>query len=147
MGELQVKRVGYDLRTLSLFADFLAQIKRKKEEKKNNFDLSRYGFIYNVIKKINDEYNKEYCIKEIASSYNISHCLFIQLFKMATGQTPSKYIHMLRMEKAKNLLADTFLYITEIAEIVGYNDQLYFSRRFKKEYGCSPKTYRSDEQS
>ena len=50
----------------------------------------------------------------------------------------------LRMVNAQSLLENTEYNIGEIAEIVGYDNPLYFSRVFKKEYGVSPAQYRKN---
>ena len=56
--------------------------------------------------------------------------------------SPAQYILSLRMVNAQSLLENTDYKIGEIAEIVGYDNQLYFSRVFRKEYGVSPAQYR-----
>ena len=56
--------------------------------------------------------------------------------------SPAQYILSLRMVNAQSLLENTEYNIGEIAEIVGYDNPLYFSRVFKKEYGISPVQYR-----
>ena len=56
--------------------------------------------------------------------------------------SPTQYILSLRMVNAQSLLENTDYKIGEIAEIVGHDNQLYFSRVFRKEYGVSPVQYR-----
>lgn len=56
--------------------------------------------------------------------------------------SPAQYILSLRMVNAQSLLENTDYKIGEIAEIVGYDNQLYFSRVSRKEYGVSPAQYR-----
>lgn len=63
------------------------------------------------------------------------------LFKKNTGQSILQYITHLRMNKAKALLSTKQYTITEIAYMVGYTDVFYFSRKFKKLFGMSPKNY------
>ena len=52
------------------------------------------------------------------------------------------YVITLRMNHARRLMTQTDLAVREIAEAVGYPDQLYFSRLFKKRTGFPPSTYR-----
>jgi len=56
--------------------------------------------------------------------------------------SPAQYILSLWMVNAQSLLENTDYKIGEIAEIMGYDNQLYFSRVFRKEYGVSPVQYR-----
>lgn len=69
-------------------------------------------------------------------------CWFIQNFKKITKTTPLQYIVSLRMTNAMNLLDNTNYNISQVAEAVGYENPLYFSRLFKKNIGVSPKEYR-----
>lgn len=64
-----------------------------------------------------------------------------KLFQKEMGQTPLKYMIDLRMKKAKSMLAAAWTReysVAEVAESCGFGDALYFSRVFKKYYGCSP---------
>ena len=72
----------------------------------------------------------------------MSVCWFIRSFKRYTGVTPLQYITTIRINKAKELLKDSGYSIQEIGSLVGYDNQLYFSRMFKKQTGCSPSQYR-----
>jgi AraC-like DNA-binding protein len=68
---------------------------------------------------------------------------FIRSFKEYTGSTPTQYILSLRISNAQTLLGSTNYNITEIAEIVGYDNPLYFSRLFRKQSGMSPSEFRN----
>lgn len=67
-----------------------------------------------------------------------------KLFKKEVGVTPLEYMTGMRMKKAEALLnamrADEYT-ITEIAEMCGFDEPLYFSRVFKKNFGCPPSNY------
>ena len=56
---------------------------------------------------------------------------------------PIRYLRLLRMDRAKNLLESSFLSVKEIAFQVGLNDESHFVRDFKSTYGFSPALYRS----
>ena len=58
------------------------------------------------------------------------------------GISPQEYLLSLKMEKACNLLTNLQLSIGDVARQVGYEDQLTFSKIFKKSKGVSPKLYR-----
>ena len=67
---------------------------------------------------------------------------FIRNFKKYTGSTPMHYILSIRISNAESLLEATEYNVTEISNIVGYGNPLYFSRIFKKMKGISPTEYR-----
>ncbi len=70
---------------------------------------------------------------------------FELLFKNTVGKTPKEYIEGERMIDAVELLENTCMQISEVAEKVGYRDPLYFSRVFRKHMGKSPKQYRKEK--
>ena len=67
---------------------------------------------------------------------------FIRNFKEYTELTPTQYLLSLRISNAQTLLESTNYNVTEIADIVGYDNPLYFSRIFKKQSGMSPSEFR-----
>lgn len=93
----------------------------------------------------NENYNRNINIEEYASSRGMSVSWFIRNFKKYTGQTPMQFIVSLRINNAQLLLETTEYSINQIASIVGYDNQLYFSRLFHKQKGVSPMQYRNRE--
>ena len=92
----------------------------------------------------NENYNTKVSVDDYAESLHISTNWFIRNFKLYMKISPAQYILSLRMVNAQSLLENTEYNIGEIAEIVGYDNPLYFSRVFKKEYGVSPAQYRKN---
>lgn len=90
----------------------------------------------------NEHYSEDISIDEYAQSNHVSVSWFIRNFKHCTGSTPMQYILSKRIYNAEILLQDSTYNITEISEIVGYDNPLYFSRIFKKVKGLSPSEYR-----
>ena len=95
----------------------------------------------------NDNYNTEVNIEEYASARGMSVSWFIRSFKQYTHTTPMQYIVSRRITNAQMLLETTNYNITEIGQIVGYDNPLYFSRIFRKQKGMSPSDYRKLRQS
>lgn len=62
-------------------------------------------------------------------------------FKSVTGLTPIEYLLHVRIAKAKELMCDKIMPISEIADETGFCDQAYFNRVFKKLTGCSPTAF------
>lgn len=85
---------------------------------------------------------KDIEIEDYAKSRHMSCCWFIRCFKQQMGVPPLKYLTQIRINRARELLTGTDYTISEISEIAGYNNPLYFSKLFKKQTGVSPKAYR-----
>jgi AraC-like DNA-binding protein len=83
-------------------------------------------------------------IENIAPQINISLSRFRHLFKEETGLTPSQYLRLLRLEKAKTLLEESFLTIKEVVNAVGLTDVSHFVRSYKLRYRKTPSQSRKD---
>lgn len=92
----------------------------------------------------NERYNENISIEEYAASRHMSTSWFIRNFKQYTDVTPMQYILSIRISNAENLLKNTEYNLTEISNIIGYENPLYFSRIFKKLKGLSPSEYRKN---
>lgn len=81
-------------------------------------------------------------IEKMAIAVNLSESRLQQLFKSEVGMSPVQYLRDLRLEKAKELLENTFLYVNEIRLKVGIKDGSHFVKDFKAKYGATPSEYR-----
>ncbi len=88
--------------------------------------------------------NPEINIEQLCEVLNCSRSSLHRKITLATGMPPTKLIHAIRLERAKNLLKDCKINIAQIAYAVGYRDPNYFSRVFRKHFQISPKKYRKD---
>ncbi|THF73514.1 helix-turn-helix transcriptional regulator [Cohnella fermenti] len=89
------------------------------------------------------EYYRERITKDILGAHiGRSPNYAASLFRRATGQTISEYVHATRMKKAVYLLKDSLLTAGDISEMLGYRDVSYFNRLFKKLTGKNPSDYR-----
>ena len=77
-----------------------------------------------------------------AQGMGIGRTAFFKKVKQLTGMTPNDYIRKVRMETAADLLLTTNMTAAEIAFKVGFEDQYYFSKSFKKYFGLPPSQYR-----
>ena len=88
-------------------------------------------------------YNKDINFNLIANNMNYSSSYLTKIFCQYFNSSPSKYLISLRIQKAQHiLLHNPDLTIRQVGELVGYEDQGYFSRIFKKQTGLSPLEYR-----
>ena len=86
------------------------------------------------------DYELDKFLRTIPFSYDYLR----KLFKSEMGMTPHNYLTNLRMQLAEKLLCSSDSLeqnISQIAYVCGYSEPLYFSRVFKKHFGCSPKNY------
>ncbi len=98
--------------------------------------------IYHALSYIHKNYGSSLTIEQLAGQEHLSISRFRTLFKLRTGLSPMDYLIVLRMNRARQLMAQTDLAVGEIAVAVGYQDQMYFSRLFKKKVGLTPSEYR-----
>ncbi len=92
---------------------------------------------------IEDNIRSEITISGLCNYFNISRTSFYELSSQCLDCSVMQYIKRVRLEKAKKLLQDSKLPITQISEQVGFLDYSYFMRVFKKEVGISCKEYRT----
>lgn len=82
-------------------------------------------------------------IDDMASLLCISPGHFSRLFKRLTGESPSKYLHRRRVERAQHMLLTSEMSVSEIADRVGVPNLSQFTRMFSGLCGCSPREYRN----
>lgn len=99
-----------------------------------------------VVKKAKDYIYKNYMhllsLEELAEQVSLNPVYFGTLFKKETGDTVINFLIEYRMEQAKQLLKNINYHVSEIARLVGYDDERHFSKQFKKRVGITPKEYR-----
>lgn len=98
--------------------------------------------ISDVKKYIEQNYAHTVYMEDIAKQAGYTVPYLIHKFKRYYGVTPKAYLAQLRLMKAKELLLTTDMLSYEIADAVGFSDELYFIRFFKKHTGLTPKQFR-----
>ena len=92
---------------------------------------------------IAEHFGNEITLEDVSQAVNVSPNYFSKLFKDETGSNFIDYLTELRIEKAKQILADGNTGNKEICYQIGYSDPNYFSRIFKKIVGVTPTEYRA----
>ncbi len=95
-----------------------------------------------ALRYIHANYDTHLSLEEVAHYVRLSHNYFSNLFNSRMGISFSSYVNRIRIEHAQNLLLDTSIPIIEIASLVGFEEQSYFSKVFKDQTNLSPGKYR-----
>ena len=114
--------------------------------------IEKETYIDKVINELMLDINKNYLsckidVNKYAEILDLSKDRLSSIFKNRFGCPPYQYQIMLRMQDATDLLMHTDLSIGEIAEKLGYKNQLYFSTAYKKQTGVSPSEMRKNHNS
>ena len=115
---------------------------RLTESVYENRNIKNVDIIRKTREFIRTNYKKKIKLVDISKAIYLSPYYLSHIFKRETGVTLMEYLAKVRIEEAKYLLENTPLNTTRIAFQVGYSDQSYFSKVFKKSEGISPSDYR-----
>lgn len=97
-----------------------------------------------VVEYIRQNYSQDISLKHLAEKvFYLNHTYLSHLISEKLGKSYSQYLKEVRMVKARELLEDRRLAITEIASLCGYNNTSLFIQTFKKETGVTPKQYQN----
>ncbi|MBM7582520.1 two-component system response regulator YesN [Caldicoprobacter guelmensis] len=97
-----------------------------------------------LIKYIDENYSAPLTLNMLAQKFNFSPKYISNMIKNKVGYSFIEYLTNLRIKRAVELLTKTNMSIKEIALSVGYDDQQYFHRIFKKKTGKTPTQYRKE---
>jgi transcriptional regulator GlxA family with amidase domain len=98
--------------------------------------------VAHIIGRMETALDQEVPVSAFAAAVNLSASRLAYLFRRETGLPPGRYLHRLRMERARDLLERTFLTVTEVMAYVGANDPSHFSRDFRRYHGVPPTALR-----
>ena len=90
---------------------------------------------------IEGNYMHRLTLSSISANVSLSSSYLCRVFKSEVGTSITSYLNNLRIRKAATMIKDNRLSLKEISTMVGIDDQLYFSRLFKKCMGISPSEY------
>jgi AraC-like DNA-binding protein len=140
MRVLSPKQYASSVSLLSIFAEHLSMISNQVVVQQQKAEPP---VITRAKQFIGEQYQNELSLGQVARAVNTSTFYFCKLFKKATGINFTEYLSRMRIEKAKNLLLNPNLRISEIAYEVGFQSLTHFNRVFKKILGQAPTEYRS----
>jgi two-component system response regulator YesN len=129
-----------DIFQLESIIDELLQFAKKSF---NGTEKKYSPHIHNTITYIQEHLTENLSLDILAQNVHMNDTYLSRTFKKECGYSITEYITTLRVEKAKNLLADSSILTYEVSEQAGFNDPSYFSLLFKRYTGLSPKEYRN----
>ncbi len=143
--ECEQKVAGYEIALRSKLLEIITYLSRSYTQGSSieSQALIRVG---NVIGAMENSYDKDWKLKELASIANMSKSNLLTVFRKATHQSPIEYLIHLRIQRAMEMMRSTDMTITEIAFCVGFNDSNYFSRQFRKITGITARQYLAQQQ-
>jgi AraC family transcriptional regulator len=128
----------------SLLAALVAQIfSRYTDRQTGARNTGAHGVqIRRAVEYINQHMDGDLRLEDIAKVANMSKYHFAKVFRQVVGMPPHQYLVRMRVEKARKLLIESEMSITEVANLVGYEDTGQFSEQFLKIVGATPHRYR-----
>jgi YesN/AraC family two-component response regulator len=127
------------VRLLKVFADHLSMVSNQILVEEDNTESPLIARARDFIDRNQAE---DLSLESVAKAVNTSTFYFCKMFKRATGLTFTEYLSRIRVEKAKSLLLNPHIRISEVAFEVGFQSLSQFNRVFKKITGQSPSQYR-----
>jgi len=127
------------VKLLNIFAEHLSMVSNQTVVQQTN---SEPPMIVKAKEYILNHHGDDISLGQVATASHTSIFYFCKLFKKATGINFTEYLSRVRIEKAKNLLLNPNLRISEIAYEVGFQSLTHFNRVFKKLLGQAPTEYR-----
>ncbi|HEX8290255.1 MAG TPA: AraC family transcriptional regulator, partial [Pyrinomonadaceae bacterium] len=146
--ELREEAAGQGLVVGALVEQALVQLLRRYANLRRSarLELSRAGLVDRrirlAVELMHAHMDRDLALEEIASAAHLSPFHFARLFKKLSGATPHAYLASLRAARARQLLAETDLPVTEVGARVGYMSSSHFARAFRQATGLSPRAYR-----
>lgn len=141
---LKEREKGYEFKVRSYLSDAVLKICQNSsleasESSCNNIAIER---IRKMLSFINTHYMEPIQLSEISQSAFISKRECLRLFKNIIGISPKQYLIQMRLQNAEKMLLETTCSITEICITCGFQDQSYFTKTFRKQFGIAPGKYR-----
>ena len=134
------KKIDSVTSLLSIFADHLSMKSNQIAVRHTN---SEPPVITRAKQFIDEHHTEDLSLGQVAQAVHTSIFYFCKLFKKALGINFTEYVSRVRTERAKNLLLNPNLRVSEIAYEVGFQSLTHFNRVFKKVVGQAPTEYRS----
>lgn len=140
--EILLDDAFYNAMSIEELSEMVIDILFQNEKEGNVLKLDSPEFLQDVLDYLTQNIQKQISLSELCHIFGVSQTYLSRLFRKYTGLSFNQKLTELRMEKAKRIINKNHdFYIREVAEMVGYQDQFYFSRVFRSYVGKSPSEY------
>lgn len=136
-----VKLPGYELISKAMLQQLLYEIFENIKKQTTNYSTSLK--VEKIIRYMHENINNRLVLTELSELVELSPTYLSRTFKETTGYSVIEFFNKMKIDKGKELIIEGDKKVKEIAEILGFKDEFYFSRIFKKIEGISPSEYYS----
>ncbi len=144
--ETQYRKYGYESMVAALLIQCITAISRSVSASGAIPPVvNTSGNIEMTLNHIYSHYTGELNVGDLAKISGLCVNRYINVFRLYTGFTPKEYIIQFRLQKARELFNSTNFNVKQVSLMVGFQNQLYFARIFKKYHGVTPSGYRSGQ--
>lgn len=138
--EFHQKRAGYQTMLTGLWLRLVTDLCRIFSQQPSG--QRPFMRLAKTVAYMENNFQDKVLLEDLAKRSAMSVNQFLRVFKRNYQITPMNYLTQLRLERARELLKDPNLDITEVAFESGFDDSNYFSRVFRKHYQTSPREFR-----
>lgn len=127
---------------LSILTDYFTSAETVRQEHRDVFNFEQ------ILNFLELNYARKLSIREIGKRFFLSDSKLYRTFRLHSGRSPQRFLTDVRLSHAKNMLLNTELPVTAIADACGFYDSNHFARVFRERCGMTPRAYRrrkSDE--
>lgn len=131
-----LKLPGYDFIAKALLQQLIYEIYQNLRRENKNYSVSLK--IEKIIEYMRQNIDKKVTLNELSDMTQLSYTYLSRVFKETTGYSLIGFFNKMKVDKAKEYIIDGDKKVKEIARMLGFTDEFYFSRIFKKIEGVSP---------
>jgi AraC-like DNA-binding protein len=130
------KLPGYEFSSKALLQQLIFELYTREKRENRNYSIELK--VETLIRYMHENITKKLTLSQLSDMVSLSPTYLSRAFKERTGYSLIHFFNKLKIDKAKELIIDGDRKIKEVAKELGFGDEFYFSRLFKKIEGVSP---------
>ncbi len=137
---------GYsELRLMGYLYLFLSELAAHSTARPARTASVQEAYLQKLVRYVDVHLWERITVSDLADFVGLDRSYLYKLCKERLKVSPQEFVIRQKLSHARNMLAETDLPVGDIARSVGYDDQLGFSKLFKKRFGISPRAYREND--